>query len=257
MLWLGGSSLAFSIEGWLRTEGAAQTVAVVNAIGSLLLVALGVSTLRGARWALGIALGLIVASAAWAWWLNASIAIAAWHALILFVLARRFGFTSSAWQTRPRAQRVLAVASDPVGLVTIQEATREMGWRLDSLAEPPLTIEFLRLFSPDLLCIDLALAGDPGFELCSRIRGDAKLQRTRILGIGDDVTMDALDRAERVGVDAYVKKPLSHATFIKYATALILHPSNPPFPPAGSPEAATAPRLVIQKRSKEEGGGGD
>jgi CheY-like chemotaxis protein len=132
-----------------------------------------------------------------------------------------------------------------------------MGWLLESVAEYPVAIELVRRLSPDLLCIDLEVAGEAGFELCGRIRGDATLQHTRILGMSDRVTMDALDRAEGVGVNAYVKKPLNRETFIKYATALVLRPFNPPFPPSGSAEAATAPRLVIQKRSNDEGGRGD
>jgi CheY-like chemotaxis protein len=128
-----------------------------------------------------------------------------------------------------------------------------MGWLMESIAEPPAAVEFARRLFPDLLCIDLAVAGEQGFELCGRIRGDAMLQHTRILGISDQTTMDALKKAESVGVNAYVRKPLTREKFIKYATALTLHRFNPPFPPASTPEAATAPRLVIQTRSNDEG----
>jgi hypothetical protein len=36
--------------------------------------------------------------------------------------------------------------------------------------------------------------------------------------------MDSLKKAESAGINAYVKKPLTRETFIKYATALILRP---------------------------------
>lgn len=154
---------------------------------------------------------------------------------------------------RESTKRVLVVANDRVGLSTIQKAVREMGWLMESIAEPPAAIELARRLLPDLLCIDLAVAGEPGFALCGHIRGDATLQHTRILGISNQATMDALKKAESVGVNAYVRKPLTREKFIKYATALILQPFNPPFPPAGSPEAATAPRLVIRTRANDEG----
>jgi DNA-binding response OmpR family regulator len=152
----------------------------------------------------------------------------------------------------PDARRVLVVASDPVVLSTIQGAVSQTGWLMESIAEAPAAIDFVRRSSPDLLCIDLGVAGEPGFELCRSIRGDAALQHTWIIGICDQATMESVKKAESVGVNAYIKKPLTREKFIKYATELLQRRFDPPPPSAGIPGAAMASGPVAPSSSNGE-----
>jgi DNA-binding response OmpR family regulator len=82
---------------------------------------------------------------------------------------------------------------------------------------------------PHLVCVDLELPTQSGYELCEYIRGPLGL-RVPILVTSDSRYPRAMASAEEVGANAFLKKPFSMHQLTHYVEALLgqkTHRSEP------------------------------
>ncbi len=77
---------------------------------------------------------------------------------------------------------------------------------------------------PTLVCVDLELPTQSGYELCEHIRGPLGLDRVPILVTSDSGFPEALASAEEAGANAFLKKPFSMHEFGRYVEALLERP---------------------------------
>jgi two-component system, cell cycle response regulator DivK len=80
---------------------------------------------------------------------------------------------------------------------------------------------------PDAVVTDLALPGIDGFELCRRLRGNARTSSIPILGITGWFMGEAdLDRARRSGCEAVLIKPFPPEALIEHLVELLRNGSR-------------------------------
>ncbi len=106
----------------------------------------------------------------------------------------------------PDRHRILIVDDDKLNIEIIQEILGDgFVYRRAETGEEALVLaaEFL----PDMILLDIMMPGIDGYEVCRRIRANAKLSLTKIILISaKQMLSDRLD-GYRAGADDYVSKP--------------------------------------------------
>jgi len=74
---------------------------------------------------------------------------------------------------------------------------------------------------PSLVCIDIELPTQSGYEVCEYIRGPLGLQGVPILVTSDSGFPEDRACAEEAGANAFLKKPFSMREFGSYVEALL------------------------------------
>jgi DNA-binding response OmpR family regulator len=82
---------------------------------------------------------------------------------------------------------------------------------------------------PHLVCLDLTLPRESGYELCEHIRKKSSLNHVPVLVMSDRASPEDMAHAEHVGANAFLKKPFSRDRLLKYVSVLLdgPHASRP------------------------------
>jgi DNA-binding response OmpR family regulator len=75
--------------------------------------------------------------------------------------------------------------------------------------------------TPALVCVDIGLPRESGFELIEHIRKQDLLLHVPILVTSDRSFPEDMVHAEELGANAFLKKPFTTKTLLKYAAALL------------------------------------
>jgi PAS domain S-box-containing protein len=78
-----------------------------------------------------------------------------------------------------------------------------------------LGIELARQHSPDLILLDLHLPDLPGWDVLSRLQGDAATREIPVVIISADATSRQIERLMAAGARAYLTKPLDMLEFFR------------------------------------------
>jgi DNA-binding response OmpR family regulator len=121
---------------------------------------------------------------------------------------------------------VLVVEDDP-GLQRIM-AGALAGARFEVATAPDYAtaVRVLASRTPTLVCVDLALPRESGFELCEHMRKQGHLLHVPILVTSDRSFPEHMAHAELAGANAFLKKPFAMASLLKYAGALLDGPRS-------------------------------
>lgn len=104
---------------------------------------------------------------------------------------------------------VLIVDDEPNIVLSLEFLLQQKGYRLSLASDGETAWRTLLADPPDLVLLDVMLPGLDGFEICRRLRGDRRFDRTRIILLtarGREV--DRL-QGEDLGADLYITKPFS------------------------------------------------
>lgn len=109
---------------------------------------------------------------------------------------------------QPVSRVALVVEDDPDLLETMR---RHLGAGFQVLTAYDYGTAVLQLRSarPDVVCIDLCLPNESGYELCERIREDPALCFVPIVVTNERGFPEDMARAEDAGANAFLKKPFS------------------------------------------------
>jgi DNA-binding response OmpR family regulator len=124
---------------------------------------------------------------------------------------------------------VLLVENHPVEREIIRRTLADRDFRVEVAADYHGAVGHLSKFIPHLVCLDLTLPRESGFELCEYMRREPKLNFVPILVVSDRSSPEDMAHAEYVGANAFLKKPFTPDKLIKYVTALLdgPHTSRP------------------------------
>ncbi len=105
----------------------------------------------------------------------------------------------------------------------------ENSFHVEAAADYHGAVKVLEAHTPSLVCLDLTLPRESGFELCEHIRSSKHLHLVPILVISDRVSPEDMAHAEEVGANAFLKKPFTPERLMKYVSALLdgPHASRP------------------------------
>jgi DNA-binding response OmpR family regulator len=79
---------------------------------------------------------------------------------------------------------------------------------------------------PHLVCLDLNLPRESGYDVCEAIRNKPVLDWVQILIISDRKSPEDMAYAEEAGANAYLKKPFTLEQLGKYVTVLLNSPNE-------------------------------
>jgi DNA-binding response OmpR family regulator len=128
-----------------------------------------------------------------------------------------------------RKRTVLIVEDHPQLRASLRRCFTENAFQVEAAGDYHGAIKVLEAVTPHLVCLDLTLPRESGFELCEHIRGSKHLHFVPILVISDRVSPEDMAHAEEVGANAFLKKPFTPDRLMKYVTALLdgPHASRP------------------------------
>ncbi|HZQ26247.1 MAG TPA: response regulator transcription factor [Acidimicrobiales bacterium] len=106
----------------------------------------------------------------------------------------------------PRLTRVLVVDDDRAVCALLTKVLERNGFRADSCATPDEARTLLATIQPDIMLLDLMLAGDDGLGFLSELRRTSDLPVILVTAKRDE--MDRI-LGLRLGADDYIVKPFS------------------------------------------------
>ena len=109
-----------------------------------------------------------------------------------------------------RALNILCVEDNPYGRVVMNAILTELGHRVDFAGSGETAVEAVSRGGPDVVLIDMTLAGIDGFEATRRIRALPGPAATMpVIGISGRPRASDLNAAIAAGMNAYLTKPVS------------------------------------------------
>ncbi len=119
----------------------------------------------------------------------------------------------------------LIVDDDPALQKAMTDRLERMGFEVRGALHYDDAVGKLAAFGePSLLCVDLGLPTQSGYELCEYIRGPLGLRRVPILVMSESWFPEDMASAEEVGANAFLKKPFSMQEFGSHVEALLDRP---------------------------------
>ena len=120
---------------------------------------------------------------------------------------------------------ILLVEDHPPERETVRRILVGQDFNVEATADYHGAVSLLAAKVPSLVCTDLTLPRESGFELCEYIRGDARLRFVPVLIMSDHSSPEDMAHAEYVGANAFLKKPFSREKLLKYVITLLDGPN--------------------------------
>lgn len=103
--------------------------------------------------------------------------------------------------------RMLLVHDEPEFTEAVKTTLSDMGFEVDVAIDPGDAVVQLLSRLPDLVCVNLNLPRDSGYDVCELIRGDASLDKLPIVVMSDRHFPEDLAYAEEAGADVFLRLP--------------------------------------------------
>jgi len=104
---------------------------------------------------------------------------------------------------------VLIVEDDPVLRRAMTEHVARMDVRVLTASHYAAALAHLASATPDLVCVDIGLPTESGYELCEYIRGPLGLRIMPIMVTSESGSPEDMAYAEEAGANAFLGKPFS------------------------------------------------
>jgi CheY-like chemotaxis protein len=124
---------------------------------------------------------------------------------------------------------VLLVEDHPPEREMVRRILVGQDFKVEATADYHGAVTLLANSVPSLVCTDLTLPRESGFELCEYIRNDPRLRFVPVLVMSDYSSPEDMAHAEYVGANAFLKKPFTREKLLKYVITLLdgPHASRP------------------------------
>jgi DNA-binding response OmpR family regulator len=106
-------------------------------------------------------------------------------------------------------KRILVVEDEPALLETVRKHLVRRGFDVDGAHDSESAIQRMKSRLPDLVCVDMHLPRESGYEICEAIRNELKLSDLPIVFMGEGTSPEARAFAEEAGADRYLTKPFT------------------------------------------------
>jgi DNA-binding response OmpR family regulator len=116
---------------------------------------------------------------------------------------------------------VLTVMADPGLKQSVEKQLKALAFDVMLVSDAESAVRVLETKKPHLVCIDLRLPRDSGYEVCEFIRRTQRLRDVPILVMSE--RSSAADRAyaEEAGADGFLPKPFSMNQFTQQVRSLM------------------------------------
>lgn len=125
--------------------------------------------------------------------------------------------------------RILAIEDNRADILLVEQGVEQATTRveLQSIRNGTRAIEWVtggaeaNSVAPQLILLDLNLPGQPGFEVLRAVRDDARFGDVPVAVVSSSENPADVDRAYRMGANAYVTKPQDPDDYIQMVVAAI------------------------------------
>jgi CheY-like chemotaxis protein len=117
---------------------------------------------------------------------------------------------------------VLVVVAEPALQQVVQRQLRALSFEVVLVADAEAAIHTLETRKPHLVCIDLRLPRDSGYEVCEFIRRTPRLYDVAILVMSEGASAADRAYAEEAGADGFLPKPFSPNQFDQQVQGLMM-----------------------------------
>ncbi|HZZ83773.1 MAG TPA: response regulator [Anaeromyxobacteraceae bacterium] len=105
-------------------------------------------------------------------------------------------------------QHLLLVDADPESLRLMEVSLRNAGFSVTSAAQGADALEKCQISQPDLVLSDTEMPVMDGYELCRRMKADARLAEVPFIFLTSQGSVEHKVRGLELGVDDYLTKPI-------------------------------------------------
>ncbi|NLT73589.1 MAG: SpoIIE family protein phosphatase [Chloroflexi bacterium] len=102
---------------------------------------------------------------------------------------------------------VLVVDDEPYNLDYLQQELEDAGYRVILASDGLEALERVRDRAPDLVLLDVMMPRMDGFQVLSRLKGDAATRAIPVIIISADTDLGSVVQGIRLGADDYLPKP--------------------------------------------------
>jgi len=110
---------------------------------------------------------------------------------------------------QPTSQVVLIVEDDPQLLAAMKRYVEAAGFGVVTACDYQSAMDLAQRTPVHVVCVDLGLPNESGYELCERIRMERALRFVPIVVTGERAFPEDMARAEEAGANAFLKKPFA------------------------------------------------
>ena len=116
---------------------------------------------------------------------------------------------------------ILLVIAEPGLQQHVKRLLKPMPYELVLVTDAEAAIKTLETRKPHLVCIDLLLPRDSGYEVCEFIRRTPKLREVPVLVMSERASAADRAYAEEAGADGFLPKPFSDNQFRQQVRGLL------------------------------------
>ena len=110
-------------------------------------------------------------------------------------------------------ETIVIVEDNPLNLKLTRTMLDRSGYRIHTASNGQEALELIPRVRPDLVLMDLQLAGMDGLEVVRRLKADPSTRGAIVVALTAYAMKGDRERAEAAGCDGYITKPISLATF--------------------------------------------
>jgi DNA-binding response OmpR family regulator len=125
-----------------------------------------------------------------------------------------------------RKRVALVVEDNPPERDMVAGWLRLAGFEVETAVDYRAAVAALTSIRPDIICCDLSLPRESGFDLVEHVRKTPSTEWIPVLVMTERHSPEDMAHAEEVGANAYLKKPFSRERLEKYVTALLDGPHS-------------------------------
>jgi DNA-binding response OmpR family regulator len=125
-----------------------------------------------------------------------------------------------------RKRTALVVEDNPPECERIAGWLKLEGFKVQTAVDYRAAVAALEALRPDIICCDISLPRESGFDLVEHVRANRATEFIPILVMSERHSPEDMAQAEHVGANAYLKKPFSRDRLAKYVTALLDGPHS-------------------------------
>jgi len=116
---------------------------------------------------------------------------------------------------------VMVVVAEPTLQQVVQRQLKTLSFEVVVASDAETAIRELEGRKPHLVCIDLLLPRDSGYEVCEFIRSTPRLRDVAVLVMSERASAADRAYAEEAGADCFLPKPFSLNQFNEQVRALM------------------------------------
>ena len=118
-------------------------------------------------------------------------------------------------------KHILIVDDEPSIVLSLEFLMRREGFEVSVATDGEEALQALARRTPDLVILDIMLPKLNGFEVCQRIRADARWRGIKVLMLTAKGRDTEVAKGLGVGADAYVTKPFSTRDLVAQVKQLL------------------------------------